>query len=348
MKWWPQPPRMGDMIRVRVGSVYHFGIYVSDGEVIQFGPPPSAENAPFMKDFTVIATSVEDFSASGIPETAIPETRSEKRRFSAQKTVKLAREAIGRGGYDLLRNNCEHFVTECVYGRHESEQEAEARRRWHSRPLLSVYLTETRDEEVIEKLYPSLRDREIKTARVTVKSQKYAAWRALEQGLLHALGLSMRELKFKRDRFGKWTCDRCFFSIAHTKGFVAVAVSDAPVGVDLENLPDFVARHGERLPSLLASSDRLSDTERALASEPSGFLYLWTRTEALFKCRGKGRFDHALFPSDAPDVRTLTPDGDTPLILSLAGERTGLASFYLLGSEGPCRLTTNEWEPNRL
>ncbi len=30
----------GDIIRVKLGSVYHYGIFVNDDEVIQFGYPP--------------------------------------------------------------------------------------------------------------------------------------------------------------------------------------------------------------------------------------------------------------------------------------------------------------------
>ena len=42
MKWLLTEPRYGDMVRVKSGTVYHYGVYVSDDEVIQFGLAPAA------------------------------------------------------------------------------------------------------------------------------------------------------------------------------------------------------------------------------------------------------------------------------------------------------------------
>ena len=41
MKWELSEPCAGDMIRAKVGPLYHYGIYVSDSEVIQFGYSPA-------------------------------------------------------------------------------------------------------------------------------------------------------------------------------------------------------------------------------------------------------------------------------------------------------------------
>ena len=40
MKWSFVEPSSGDMIRVKLGSIYHYGIFADDGEIIQFGLPP--------------------------------------------------------------------------------------------------------------------------------------------------------------------------------------------------------------------------------------------------------------------------------------------------------------------
>ena len=68
----------------------------------------------------------------GVPERAGGEKR---RRFSAKKTVENARARLGEGGYNVLHNNCEHFVWECAFGIHRSTAEDEAQARW--RKLLS-------------------------------------------------------------------------------------------------------------------------------------------------------------------------------------------------------------------
>ncbi len=132
MKWRPDSLSTGDIVRVPIGSVYHYGIYVSDDEVIQFGLPPVDLMTRKNSDISVIATDMDTFSVGKIPERAIAETREEKKRFSPKKTIELARSRIGEGGYSIIHNNCEHFVYECVYGKKYSSIEDEMRRRWHS------------------------------------------------------------------------------------------------------------------------------------------------------------------------------------------------------------------------
>ncbi len=132
MKWRPDIPESGDMIRVAVGSIYHYGIYVSDDEIIQFGAPPVDLLTRRDSDITVISTDIDAFSVGRIPEKAIAETREEKKRFSPAKTVETARALLGEGGYSIIHNNCEHFAYECVYGKKYSHYEDEMRKRWRA------------------------------------------------------------------------------------------------------------------------------------------------------------------------------------------------------------------------
>ena len=37
MKWSPEELHPGDIIRVKIGSVYHYGIFCSEEEVVAFG-----------------------------------------------------------------------------------------------------------------------------------------------------------------------------------------------------------------------------------------------------------------------------------------------------------------------
>ena len=129
MKWWPEQCVPGDMIRVRVGSVWHYGIFVSDGEVIEFGPPPVRLSAE-KPDFRVMAADIDDFAAGGIVERAVLDREEQKKRLPPEKTVAIARSRLGEGGYDLLHNNCEHFVNELVFGEKISRQEQAVRQKW--------------------------------------------------------------------------------------------------------------------------------------------------------------------------------------------------------------------------
>ena len=116
MKWWPETCQSGDMVRVRVGSIWHYGVFVSEDEVIEFGPPPVGEEALNNKEKYVIAASIEDFAAGGIVERAVLTREEQRKRIPPRKTVELARARIGEGGYDLIHNNCEHFAYRCVFG----------------------------------------------------------------------------------------------------------------------------------------------------------------------------------------------------------------------------------------
>ena len=76
---------------------------------------------------------------------------------------------------------------------------------------------------------------------------------------------------------GKWVADNCYLSLSHTDGYVAAAVSDLPVGVDIE-------RTNRRLAKGLY--DRIvCGKEKALyaALDNTQLLQLWTAKEAVFK-----------------------------------------------------------------
>ena len=62
MKWEYKDCQYGDIIRVKLGSVYHYGIFVSDNEVIAFGLPPTAENLQNQQAIKVLATDIDVFS----------------------------------------------------------------------------------------------------------------------------------------------------------------------------------------------------------------------------------------------------------------------------------------------
>ena len=130
MKFRPADCKRGDMIRVRVGSIWHYGVYVSEDEVIQFGAPPREGAARSGAAIAVCTTSIDEFSGGSIVQRAQLTLLERMRRIPPDKTVALARSRIGECGYDLLHNNCEHFAHECVFGVKRSEQEEEARKRW--------------------------------------------------------------------------------------------------------------------------------------------------------------------------------------------------------------------------
>lgn len=118
MIWTDETPKYGDMIRVKVKFYYHYGIFVDENTVIQFGMPDNGNTPP--DEIAVIITDVSTFSNGGFIEKAKLEKYDKKRAFAAKKVVENATSRIGERGYNILNNNCEHFANECMFGEKKS------------------------------------------------------------------------------------------------------------------------------------------------------------------------------------------------------------------------------------
>ena len=122
MTWQKTPPTAGSMIRVESGSIHHYGVYVSDREVIQFGLAPILRPGQKDSDVTVLSTDLVAFLNGGACETAVFTPEETATHPTPEKAVSTARSRMGEGGYHILYNNCEHFANECVTGKHYSAQ----------------------------------------------------------------------------------------------------------------------------------------------------------------------------------------------------------------------------------
>ena len=122
MTWQKTPPTAGSMIRVESGSIHHYGVYVSDDEVIQFGLAPILRPGQKDSDVTVLSTDLVAFLNGGACETAVFTHEETATHPTPEKAVSTARSRMGEGGYHILYNNCEHFANECVTGKHYSQQ----------------------------------------------------------------------------------------------------------------------------------------------------------------------------------------------------------------------------------
>jgi hypothetical protein len=91
----------------------HHGIDAGDGSVIHFAGEPGLT----MQDACVTRSSVEKFLQGGVLQ-----VRPHPIRLSPDAIAFRAQSRIGESGYNLFRNNCEHFATWCATGRGASEQ----------------------------------------------------------------------------------------------------------------------------------------------------------------------------------------------------------------------------------
>ena len=65
---------------------------------------------------------MEDFLGGKMALVRVFSLSEKFKKNSRKKSVKLALERVGEKKYDPLNNNCEHFVNECVFNKHISNQ----------------------------------------------------------------------------------------------------------------------------------------------------------------------------------------------------------------------------------
>ena len=112
------------------------------------------------------------------------------------------------------------------------------------------------------------------------------------------------------------------FNLSHCRQAVACAVSDRPVGVDVESI-------GRDKPELVehVMSPREQQTIRSSARPQETFAILWTRKEALLKLTGEGLVDHLAGVLESPLAENVQFDtrvhADQGYVCTMAWEKTG-------------------------
>lgn len=100
--------------------------------------------------------------------------------------------------------------------------------------ILDIYIAKY-PFECDQKIYCQKRLEEIKKCRnEKIQNQKFYVWKLLEFALQNSLSLDVKNLFFSKKDNGKWTLNECYFSLSHSGNLVAVAVSDMPVGIDIQ------------------------------------------------------------------------------------------------------------------
>ena len=122
MKWELNEIKVGDAVRVNMGAYYHYGVCTAEDRIVQFGLPQINLNAD---EVEVCATDIATFLCGKFAEVMVLNKKELKDANSVKKIVELAESRIGEKGYNILHNNCEHFVNSCVFNAHNSNQVAD-------------------------------------------------------------------------------------------------------------------------------------------------------------------------------------------------------------------------------
>lgn len=199
-------------------------------------------------------------------------------------------------------------------------------------PLCHVYMAPMPENLNIAPVFPPERERYIAgTAQKELKNRRYLSWKLLEYAVGQSFGLDFQTLRLGKSPLGKWECDKLYFSLSHTEGMVAAAVSDAPVGLDMENIRVFREKFSHRIPSFLQKI--AAETEQDIPPDPDAALSLWTAKESIFKLHGTGKFVPEKISVRDAAVKTCRLSLPEPAILSLCGENAASARYFLVENE---------------
>ncbi len=131
-------------------------------------------------------------------------------------------------------------------------------------------------------MFPEKRQAQIENCtNQKVKDEKFYVWKLLELAFLRSFGVRIKDVALYQTG-EKWTSDLYKFSLSHSHGIVAVAVSKSDVGIDVEKI-DL-----ERF-RLLPDKKCLTGLEKEIAKEMEEDELaalknaLWTVKEAAFK-----------------------------------------------------------------
>ena len=124
-------------------------------------------------------------------------------------------------------------------------------------------------------------------------------------------GLAVEQIKLERDEYGKPAVKGLplHFNVSHSGKWVVCAVSEKPVGVDIEQIRPLEMRLAERV---CTESDAVYLKEAETEQERLERLYrLWTAKEAYFKWKGTGitNLKSVSFADILPHCRQMKEDG---------------------------------------
>lgn len=122
----------------------------------------------------------------------------------------------------------------------------------------------------------------LKLQKAETANQRIVADAVVRSALSEISGIKTDKIVFSTNEFGKPYAENvnAYFSVSHSGDAVICAVSERPVGIDIERIRDVRFKTAERF----ATAEELEyigeNTER--------FFEIWTLKEAYFKCIGTG------------------------------------------------------------
>ena len=196
--------------------------------------------------------------------------------------------------------------------------------------VLHVYTALIPSHVRVRGVFPFSRSEEIAScASEKVQKEKFCVWKLLEFAIWQSFGKRMEEISFFKLENGKWACDFCHFSLSHSHNGVAVALSDSPVGVDIEKIAPM--KNKASVAKKILTETEMEEYRRLAHSPDSENLFLlemWTKKESLFKTGEYPKFlPHEIATSTENALTRKVCLGREEYLLSVAGKQLFCAEF---------------------
>jgi len=112
-----EDPSLGAHLSTSRSAYIHHGLYIGNGEVIHYsGLADGLSSGP------VESVSLTEFQHSGGENKGFEIIAHPNASFEPQQIIENAYKRLNEKDYNLLWNNCEHFVHDCIYGQNKSPQ----------------------------------------------------------------------------------------------------------------------------------------------------------------------------------------------------------------------------------
>ena len=144
--------------------------------------------------------------------------------------------------------------------------------------MVKLYLAKIPNIEIKNVFCKERNDEILSCSLFSVKKEKYFVWKLLEFVLEKEFNLDYKKVKFYKNPIGTWACNTIKFSLSHSHDYVAVAVSEKEVGVDVQKVVNVCKRVIEkvvRASEIPENLDEMAKKEFAIK--------LWSVKESIFK-----------------------------------------------------------------
>lgn len=177
------------------------------------------------------------------------------------------------------------------------------------------------------KVFPPERQAEIDGVKnEKLKKAKITSWSLLKVAIENTFSEKIENVNFSKAENGKWTADKFSFSITHTDGFVAVAVSLNGCGVDVEKRDAFYKKCADK-PFIDSFSKKIG----VLSTDKEVLLKAWTAKESAYKAAGEGSFISSnAYEKSFPVKHYLFDD----YVIAVSSKGDIAPSFYKVTADG--------------